>query len=217
MNESAPSISDASKDESAVRREDEHTSSRGFFSLAVPCATVFASSFCVMVIELVAGRIIAGNLGSSLYTWTSVIGIVLAGLSVGNYAGGFLADRFDARRTLAVLFLASSAASLSIAFSDAIVGDIRTLWSLHWPARVAAHVALVFFLPSCLLGTISPVVAKMALDMGESRGRTIGDVYAWGVVGRIFGTVTIIVGVSVLLALMATLYQLAAWKSLSWT
>ena len=48
------------------------------FSLLLPNATVFASSFCVMVIELVAGRIIAGHLGSSLYTWTSVIGIVLA-------------------------------------------------------------------------------------------------------------------------------------------
>ena len=53
-------------------------------SLVIPCATVFISSFCVMVVELVAGRIIARFLGSSLYTWTSIIGVVLAGITIGN-------------------------------------------------------------------------------------------------------------------------------------
>ena len=39
----------------------------------LPEITVFVSSFCVMVVELVAGRVISRHLGSSLYTWTSVI------------------------------------------------------------------------------------------------------------------------------------------------
>ena len=137
-----------------------------------------------MVIELVAGRIIAGTLGSSLYTWTSVIGIVLAGLALGNYAGRRLADRYDTRKILAVVFIASSVSALTISVSDDIAATIRPLWSLSWPLRVASHVALVFFVPSCLLGTISPVAAKMALDLGQATGRTIGSVYAWGVVGR---------------------------------
>jgi hypothetical protein len=46
-------------------------------SLFIPIATVFISSFCIMVLELVASRLIARYLGSSLYTWTAVIGIVL--------------------------------------------------------------------------------------------------------------------------------------------
>ena len=54
--------------------------------------------------------------------------------------------------------------------------------------RVASHVALVFFLPSFMLGMISPVVAKMALDLGYRTGQTIGGVYARGVVGSIVGT-----------------------------
>jgi len=52
------------------------------------CALVFISSACVLVIELIAGRIMAPYVGVSLYTWTSIIGIVLAGMSVGNYLGG---------------------------------------------------------------------------------------------------------------------------------
>jgi predicted membrane-bound spermidine synthase len=77
-------------------------------SLVFPCATVFISSFCIMVLELVAGRLIARFLGASLYTWTSVIGVVLAGITLGNYLGGRIADRFSPRKALAVLFAIAS-------------------------------------------------------------------------------------------------------------
>ena len=104
-----------SKREENVDSPQAQSQSR--FPLLLPNATVFVSSFCVMVIELVAGRIIAGHLGSSLYTWTSVIGIVLAGLALGNYIGGRLADRYEVRRTLAILFIAASAAAITISFA----------------------------------------------------------------------------------------------------
>ena len=55
---------------------------------------VFIASFCTLVIELVAGRIMAPYVGVSLYTWTSIIGVVLAGISIGAYLGGLIADRY---------------------------------------------------------------------------------------------------------------------------
>jgi hypothetical protein len=57
-----------------------------------------------MVLELVAARLIARYLGSSLYTWTAVIGVVLGGITLGNYLGGRVADSYPARRSLAGLF-----------------------------------------------------------------------------------------------------------------
>src|SRR5947208_2457213 len=66
---------------------------------------VFGASVCIMVLELSASRLIAQHLGQSLYTWTSVIGVVLAGITLGNYLGGWLADRFSPRKVLAWLFL----------------------------------------------------------------------------------------------------------------
>ena len=48
----------------------------------------FIASFCILVIEIVAGRILAPFVGVSLYTWTSIIGVVLAGISIGAYLGG---------------------------------------------------------------------------------------------------------------------------------
>ena len=156
--------------------------------LLAGCLTVFISNFCIMALEIVAGRIIARSLGTSLYTWTSVIGVVLAGITIGNYFGGSIADRFQPRKTLALLFaICSFACVVTIIFNN-LVGNWNWLWYMSWPKHVFVHIALVFLLPSILLGAISPVVAKMALDRGLPTGRTVGDIYAWGAAGSIIGT-----------------------------
>ncbi len=202
--------------------------SSGLWAWVAPNVTVFMSSACIMVIELVAGRLIARHLGSSLYTWTSVIGVVLAGIAIGNYVGGRLADRFSARPTLSLLFILSSLMAATIPSVELAVGNWSALWAMSWSGRVASHVMLTFFLPSAMLGTISPVVAKMALDLGRQTGRTVGSVYAWGVVGSIVGTfltgfwlidslgnTAVVWCVAVVLALMAILYGARSWKAWS--
>ncbi len=160
----------------------------GSWAWIIPNLTVFISSLCIMVVELVAGRLIARHVGSSLYTWTSVIGIVLAGIAAGNYVGGRLADRYRAREALASLFLLSSAACLLIPLFNDRMGNAQFLRSQEWALRIALHVFCVFFLPSAMMGTISPVAAKMALDESRQTGRTVGSIYSWGAVGSIVGT-----------------------------
>lgn len=55
--------------------------------------TIFLSSALLLVLEILAGRLIAPYVGVSLYTWTAIIGVILAGLSLGNWLGGVWADR----------------------------------------------------------------------------------------------------------------------------
>ncbi|MFA5252282.1 MAG: fused MFS/spermidine synthase [Phycisphaerae bacterium] len=203
--------------------------SRGFSPILIPSITVFISSACIMAIELVAGRLIARHLGASLYTWTSVIGVVLTGITIGNYAGGRIADRFPSRKALSVLLGISSAACAAVVILNNLAGEWFWLWKLDWPVRIFIHVSLVFILPSTLLGTISPVVAKMALDKGLPTGRTIGDIYAWGAAGSIIGTfitgfyliaamgtIAIIWTVGAVLLLMAILYWARLWVLYLW-
>ncbi len=158
------------------------------FAWLVPIGTVFISSLCIMVVELVAGRLIARHVGSSLYTWTSVIGIVLGGIAAGNFVGGLIADRYKAKEALASLFLVASAACLTIPLLNDRIGAWMFLRELDWALRIALHVFLVFFPPSAVLGMISPVAAKLALELGTHTGRTIGSVYSWGAIGSIVGT-----------------------------
>ncbi|MDH3636784.1 MAG: fused MFS/spermidine synthase, partial [Gammaproteobacteria bacterium] len=55
--------------------------------------TVFLSSAILLVLEITAGRLIAPYVGVTIYSWTSIIGVILAGLSLGNWLGGRWADR----------------------------------------------------------------------------------------------------------------------------
>src|SRR2546421_9398823 len=85
---------------------------------------VFVSSCCTLILELVAGRILAPYIGVSLYTWTSIIGVVLAGISLGNYVGGRIADRWASAFTLGLLFVLSGIASLLILATTVWVTDV---------------------------------------------------------------------------------------------
>jgi spermidine synthase len=190
---------------------------------------VFVAAVCIMAVEILSTRLAAPFLGSSIYTWTSAIGVVLAGISLGNYAGGRLADRFEPRRTLRILFIASSATCLAIPTLNGWVGAWKPLDAFEWPTRIFLHFLLAFGLPATVLGTMSPVVAKMALNMGLATGRTIGTLYAWGSVGSIVGTflagfwLVVVAGVQTsvmliagVLAIVAVLYGWRSWYTYAW-
>ncbi len=165
---------------------------RGFnsdFWALVGCnLIVFASSVCIMVLELTASRLIAGHLGQSLYSWTSVIGVVLAGLSFGNFLGGWLADRYAPHRILPWLFLISGLLTFSVLFVNQWTAKLDPWTFVSWQTWVIGIVAAIFLPPSVALGTISPVTASMALRRTQHTGMTVGNIYAWGAMGSIAGT-----------------------------
>jgi spermidine synthase len=147
---------------------------------------VFVASFCMLVIEIVAGRILAPHVGVSLYTWTSIIGVVLAGVSMGAYLGGRLADRVPRFTTLGWLFFLSGLSALSISPLVNLFGEFSFGSSLM--VRILVITAMIFFVPSCLLGMVSPVVVKLMLKRLESAGSVVGQVYAFSTLGSILGT-----------------------------
>lgn len=149
---------------------------------------VFLTSACVMVLELSAARLVQRHLGSSLYTWTSVIGVVLAGITIGNYLGGWLSDRFDRARLLPLLFLLASVLCYSVLWVDRIVAEQPHPAEWKWSRWVLLLVTECYLLPSIALGTISPVLASLALSHSRKQGMTVGRVYAWGAFGSIVGT-----------------------------
>ncbi len=147
---------------------------------------VFIASFCTLVIELVAGRIMAPYVGVSLYTWTSIIGVVLAGISIGAFLGGLLADRYPRSSTLGWLLLLSGLGALSISPLTNLIGAAQ----FHTPLmiRILLITMLIFFIPSCLLGMISPIVVKLTLKNLQKTGNVVGKIYAFSTLGSILGT-----------------------------
>ncbi len=147
---------------------------------------VFIASFCTLVIELVAGRIMAPYVGVSLYTWTSIIGVVLAGISIGAYLGGLLADRFPRHSTLGWLLFFSGVGAFSISPLTNLLGATQFQTTLMM--RILILTTFIFFIPSCILGMISPVVVKLTLHNLSKTGNVVGKIYAFSTLGSIIGT-----------------------------
>jgi len=147
---------------------------------------VFIASFCTLVIELVAGRIMAPYVGVSLYTWTSIIGVVLAGISIGAYLGGLIADRYPHSSTLGWLLFLSGVGAFSISPLTNLVGGAHFETSLM--VRILLITTIIFFAPACILGMISPVVVKLTLSNLAKTGNVVGKIYAFSTLGSILGT-----------------------------
>lgn len=168
-----------------------------------------------MILELVAGRIVAPYVGVSLYTWTTIIGIVLAGISLGNYGGGRLADRWASLPFLGGIFLVAGLSCFGVLladqWSDLLLGQSIII-------NILVLTTVLFFLPCVILGTVSPIVAKLAVRDLSKTGSVVGKIYAFGALGSIvgtfatgfvliswFGTYPIVWGVAVLLLVMGLL------------
>src|SRR6267378_2107 len=169
-------------------------------SRPVAYLVVFVSSCCTLILELVAGRILAPFIGVSLYTWTSIIGVVLAGISLGNYLGGRIADRWPERRTLGVLLLAGGLASLAILPLINIATAIPTGELIDPGNRLGG----VLPLDRAALLILRIVVITMLIFFPPSF--ILGMVATGFVLVQLLGTRMIVLGVGIVLILMAAVF-----------
>lgn len=152
-------------------------------------AVLLLSSAASMALEIIAGRALAPYVGMSLYTWTTIIAVVLTGLTLGHWVGGRAADRAAAPARLAGLILIAAAA-----LSGASLPLLRLAAPMADGAdplmRIGALSMAAFFLPSLAAGTLSPILTKMALDAApaDRRGAVLGSMFALGAGGAILGT-----------------------------
>ena len=148
-------------------------------------ALVFGASVCTLVLEIVAGRALAPAIGVSLYTWTTVIGVVLAGVAVGNYGGGRVAARAASAATLAAVLLAAALAAWVTAVVIRTLDLPTALSELDPIPRLVALVAGFFFPPSALLGMVTPLVAQLTLRERGEAGALVGRLGAVSAVPQI--------------------------------
>lgn len=158
-------------------------------------AVVFFTAAGSLVIEIAAGRLIAPFVGMSLYTWTAIIAVVLAGLSVGHWIGGHLAaaslDRARALRYIAWSLAAAAPFSLLVLPLVRTVSTNLVASGMGPIAIVVALTMILFFMPSLLVGIVSPIATKVAIDdRPNETGRVLGRMFAIGAFGSIIGTLS---------------------------
>lgn len=148
----------------------------------------FVCGACVMILELAGSREASPYMGTSQIVWTSLIGIIMASLTLGYWLGGRVADRRPDVRVLACVIAAAAAYTLFVGlFSDAMLGALSSSIRNIYVASMIGSVAM-FTVPSVLLGMVSPFIVRLALTDVEGSGRTVGRYSALSNAGSIVGT-----------------------------
>lgn len=154
-------------------------------SLLTARLLVFFTSAAVLVIEILAQRLLAPYLGVSLEVFTGVIGVILAGISLGAWAGGRAADAGDPARLLGPLLVGGGIAALA---SPLLVDLLGPAVGGAGPISIVAITTIGFLAPAAVLSAIPPVVVKLRLASLDETGTVVGTYSAIGTAGAIFGT-----------------------------
>lgn len=145
---------------------------------------VFFTSAAVLVMEILAARLLAPYLGVSLEVFTGIIGVILAGISIGAWLGGRAADHGDPDRLPGLLLIAGGLIAMASPLIIDLIGP--TLETDVFSVLVGATAG--FFLPAAILSAVPPVVVKIQLASLEKTGRVVGSYSAIGTAGAILGT-----------------------------
>jgi spermidine synthase len=141
-----------------------------------------------MSLEFAASRILIPVFGSSIYTWGSLIGVILTGLSLGYHIGGKLADK---NPNFLKLCLVVFSAGLYIIFIPFIAPTITSSFIQFVSDSQYASLFAVFTLlivPTFLLGIVSPYAIKLATRRLNELGNVSGNLYSLSTIGSIVGT-----------------------------
>ena len=146
---------------------------------------VFGASAAVLTLEILAVRLLAPYLGITIEVTTGVIGTVLAGIALGTWLGGRLADAVDPRRLIGPILIVGGVLALAVIPMVSLAADAGLGTG---PQAILVYAVTAFFLPAAVLSAASPTVVKLQLhDLGET-GSVVGRYSAIGTGGAIVGS-----------------------------
>lgn len=154
-------------------------------------AVVFTTGACILIVELIATRILSPFYGNTIFTVSSIIGIVLAALSIGYYVGGRLADkRPDARIFYGIIALGGISVLLLHVLTISLLPYLSRVMSITTGPLVTS--LALFLVPAILLGMLSPYAIKLqqALATDKGIGTIAGEMFFWSTLGSIAGSLS---------------------------
>jgi len=148
--------------------------------------TVFITGASVLVIELMGTRLLAPFFGAGLYTWSALISVTLAALSLGYAAGGRVADR---RGDMKILFGTCLLAGIWTLMTPLLgTGLLPSLSGFGDPRPGVLLGSLLLFGPNLfLLGAIGPFVIRLINRSNTTIGSSSGLVFSVSTVGSLGG------------------------------
>ncbi|WNC72288.1 fused MFS/spermidine synthase [Thalassotalea psychrophila] len=148
----------------------------------------FSSGFSIMGIELLGGRILAPYFGSSVHVWGSIITVFMLSLSFGYLLGGRLSLTKPSLKRYGSIFMFAGIALLPIAYFATPM--LEFVFDNIEDSRYGSLVAsmLLFFIPTIILGMISPYSVRLLVTSHIESGHVAGMLYFVSTLGSAIGT-----------------------------
>jgi hypothetical protein len=181
------------------------------------------SGFFLMAVELLSGRMLSPNFGSSIQVWGAIITVFMLALSIGYLLGGRLSIKEPTIAKLSIILLAAAAVTTpAVLFGDAIS---ERIFLLILDPRYGSLVStlLLFFLPTMIVGMVSPYSVRLLVSECRLSGHHAGILYFVSTFGSAAGTIVtsfylvlildmnqifwILIGVSTTLGLMTLAFS----------
>jgi spermidine synthase len=147
----------------------------------------FVTGTAILVLELLGTRVIGPYYGASVYVWSSLIGVTLAALALGYWAGGYTADRWPHLTSFAVEVTAAALFVSTIPWMHKAVLSATTPLGLKAGALVSA--AVLFGPPLVLLSMAGPVAIRLVTSQFTLLGWGVGRIYGVSTLGSMLGAV----------------------------
>jgi hypothetical protein len=147
------------------------------------------SGFFVMGVELLGGRLLAPNFGSSIYVWGAIISVFMLALSLGYLAGGRWSQHRPSLSRLAALLLLAALTALPVL---PLNGEPLEMLAIAIPDPrfgSLAAAAVLFFIPTFFSGMVSPYCVRLIIAGDETSGRRAGQLYFVSTFGSAAGTI----------------------------
>lgn len=164
------------------------------FWIALPC--FLFSGAAGLIYEVVWMRLLTQIFGNSTYAVATVLAAFMAGLALGSYLFGSLADRGRNDFLLYGLLevgvgIYGLCVPLLFALAPALYIPIYALNDGH-PLLFQSALFLLAFaflvLPTVLMGATLPVLSRFFVRSFTHMGRRVGDLYAVNTLGAVLGT-----------------------------
>ena len=148
----------------------------------------FTGGFVVMSVELLGGRLLAPWFGSSIYVWGSIISVFMLALAVGYYLGGWASLRQPSLLRFGLIFCVAGLGLIPMTLTaDAVMTAVFDgVTDPRYGSLIAAMI--LFFVPTVILGFISPYSVRLLVDTSERAGRVAGTLYFFSTLGSAVGT-----------------------------
>ena len=144
-------------------------------------STIFLTSACTMILEIIGAKLISPIFGASHFVWMSQITITLLALSVGAYLSTYLP-----KKNLAFLFFILFGSSLYSILTNFFFREIAfSLLNLPFIGATIITSLLLYFIPLTSLGLVFPYLTDEIKDVSNN---PLGKVSALSTLGSIFGT-----------------------------